>query len=65
MYSTTSNLTKEVCKNTGFIFEYRFVEAFRRGGKVYVRGTAGKREEFHHLKYECEKNGYVYTGTIW
>ena len=64
MYSTTSKTTEEVCKKTGFIFNMHFVETMQRGNKIYVRGTAGKKEEFRALKTACEQMGYIYKGKI-
>ena len=64
MYSSTSELAKQVCKTIGFSFNVHFVEAMQRNGKIYVRGTAGKPEEFRALKSACEKHGYIYTGTV-
>lgn len=62
MYSTTSNLTKEVCNNIGFIFDIHFVQTMRRKGKIYVKGTCGKQHEFLLLKSLCNKFGYIYKG---
>jgi hypothetical protein len=62
MYSTTSDLAREVCGNIGAIFDIQFVEVMRRGNKVYVRGTCGKPDEFRWLKNQCREHGYHYTG---
>jgi hypothetical protein len=64
MYSTTSILTKNVCKNLGFIFEIQFVQTMSRNGKVYVKGTCGKPDEFRALRMACKDNGYIYKGLI-
>lgn len=62
MYSTDNEVAKEVCRTLGFIFQARFVEAARRGGKTYVRGTLGKPDEFRALRAACREHGYIYTG---
>ena len=62
MYSTTSKTTKTICEKIQFIVSIEFVETMQRNGKIYVRGTAGKPEEFAALKKACKENGYIYTG---
>ena len=62
MYSTRSKTTKEVCEKIGFDFEVSFVDTMKRNGKVFVRGTMGKPQEYRELQYQCEKHGYIYTG---
>jgi len=62
MYSATSELTKAVCGKMGFIFDIHFVEAMQRNGKVYVRGTLGKPDEFYVLRCACQSHGYIYKG---
>ena len=62
MYSSTSDLTKEVCINIGFIFDVHFIQTMRRNGKIYVKGTCGKPAEFSLLKSLCNKFGYIYKG---
>lgn len=64
MYSTTSETTKTVCKTIGFDPEAHFVETMKRGKKIFVRGTAGKRDEFIALKTACERHGYIYAGKV-
>ena len=64
MYSTTNDTTKDVCEKTGFIFSVQFVETMKRGNNIYVRGTAGKRDEFLALKQSCNKHGYIYAGKV-
>lgn len=61
-YDTNSELTKDVCEKIGFDFHVRFVEAMERNGKIYVRGTAGKLNEFQDLKKQCKNFGYIYAG---
>lgn len=60
MYSTTSELTKKVCNEIGFIFDIHFVKTMKRNGKVYVKGTCGKPNEFLALKKACREKGYIY-----
>ena len=60
MYSSTSNLTRKICTELGFIFEINFVETMQRASRVYVRGTCGKPDEFRALKYAAENAGYIY-----
>lgn len=62
MYSTTSNVAREVCELLGFDFDVAFVSVMRRGGKTYVRGTCGKPHEFRMLAERVERAGYIYTG---
>lgn len=62
MYSTTSELTKQVCKTIGAEFGVQFVKTMARGGKVYVSGTLGKPEEWAWLEAKCREAGYVYRG---
>ena len=62
MYSTKSETTKQVCEQIGFTFDINFVATMKRGGKIYVKGTCGKPEEFSALREACEKNGYIYAG---
>lgn len=64
LYSTSNELTKNVCEKIGFNFHIQFVESMTRNGKIYVRGTAGKPNEFQELKRQCKKFGYVYTGKV-
>jgi len=64
MYSTKSQITKEVCKVIGANFNISFVETMKRNGKIYVKGTLGKPDEFRWLKNQCNKYSYIYTGTI-
>lgn len=63
-YSAENKLAADVCKKLGIIYEIRFVEAGRQKGKIFVRGTAGKPDEFALLAYRAGLAGYVYTGKI-
>lgn len=62
MYSTTSDAARKVCEAIGFNPAVEFVSVMERGGRVYVRGTAGKPEEFRLLRARCAEHGYTYTG---
>jgi hypothetical protein len=64
-YSTTSDLTHEVCKKIGANFGIRFVETARRGDEIFVRATIGTREEVAWLRRQCmifRHDGLVYAG---
>lgn len=60
MYSTKSATTKLFCEEKGFIYAARFVETLKRNGKTYIRGTAGKPDEFAALKKACDGSKYIY-----
>ena len=62
MYNAKSQLTKRICEELGFKYEVEFVETMVRKGKVYVRGTAGKPNEFQSLKTKSASAGYYYVG---
>jgi hypothetical protein len=64
MYSTTSQTTKAVCEKIKFDYTIKFVATVQRKGKIYVKGTCGKQNEFALLKKACEEIGYIYTGKI-
>jgi hypothetical protein len=64
MYSATSKATEKFCEKTGINFQIQFVETMQRNGKLYVRGTAGKPDEFALLKSKVRELGAIYTGTI-
>jgi len=61
-YSTDSQFARNVARELGFNPDVRFVMVGRRKGKVFVRGTAGKPEEFQALRVAARKAGYGYKG---
>ena len=61
-YSTTSIHTREFCEKHGFDQGIQFVETLSRNGRLYVRGTFGKPEEFRLLRNCCDGVSEVYTG---
>jgi hypothetical protein len=64
-YSSTSNTTKAVCEKLNFNFKMHFVETLvRADGKILVRGTCGKFNEFSDLVKGCVESGWLYTGKI-
>lgn len=62
MYSTTSTTALEICKAIGAKPDIHFVEAMRRGGRIYVRPTAAKPDEARWLRARCQEHGYIYAG---
>ena len=62
MYSATSDFVKEVSNKVGFNFEAHPIEAMKKIGKTYVRGTALKPDEARILEGQCKKHGYIYRG---
>lgn len=61
-YSTTSELTRQVCETIGADFDIKFVKTMQRKGKIYVSGTLGKPDEWRWLHSKCIEHGYIYTG---
>lgn len=62
MYSATSETTRDVCTQIGFLASVGFVETMKMNGKIYVRGTCGKPHEFRALQDACERYGFIYKG---
>ena len=60
MYSHKSALTERVCKELEFNFSVGFVETEQRGDEIFVRGTAGKPDEFRALRLAAVIAGYTY-----
>ena len=61
-YSANSELAKRICKEISWEASVHPLEAAKRGGEIYVRGTALKPEEARELARFCEKKGYCYRG---
>ena len=61
-YSTDSPFARTVARELGFNPDVRFVMVGRRRRKIFVRGTAGKPEEFQALRVAARRSGYSYKG---
>ena len=49
MYSSKSDIAREVCEAIGWNFATAPIKAFARGGRIYVTGTLLHPEEWRKL----------------